>query len=118
MKHLLISSLIVFGMFSCGNKNVELNSQDPKSNAHIKVIGEKTSSLDPYKVNIIVEANEKKESVGTEIFSGSLDSTNVNFEWQEPGVCLITFSQQDNTTRKILAVALENKIGLREIGLE
>ncbi len=118
MKHLLISLLIAFSCFSCGEKNVELNSQDSKSDAHIKITGEKGSSVDPYKVNIFVEANGKKESVGTEIFSGSLDSSNVNFDWQQPGVCLITFSQQDNSTRKILAVALENKIGLKEIGLE
>ena len=118
MKHLVLISIIALTLFSCDNKTVELNSQDPKSNAHIKITGEKASSIDPYKVNILVEATEKKESVSTEIFSGSLDSTNVKFDWQEPGVCLITFSQQDNSIRKILAVALENKIGLKEIGLE
>ena len=118
MKHLLISLFFVSAIFSCGSKNVELNSQDAMSDAHIKITGEKVSSVDPYKINIVVESEGKKESVGTEIFSGSLDSTNVNFDWQEPGVCLITFSQQDNSTRKILAVALGNKIGLKEIGLE
>ena len=118
MKHLLIKCTLILVLASCGSKNVELNSKDPQSDAHITITGEKVSSVDPYKVNILVESQNKKESVGTEIFSSTLDSTNVNFEWQQPGVCLITFSQQDNSTRKILAVALENKIGLKEIGLE
>ena len=111
----LILSLGFLALLSCGSKTVNLESHDTQSKTVIRVLGEKESSLDPFRVNITVEANGLKEHVATEIYAGTIDSTNLKFDWREPGVCLMTFTQQDNTTRKILAVALEDKIGLKEM---
>jgi hypothetical protein len=103
---------------ACGSKKATLESVDTKTATHIHILAERESSLDPFQVNIQVEGNGLKESIGTEIFAGQLDSTNVHFDWREPGVCLITFMQQDNTKRKILAVALPERIGLKEMESE
>lgn len=114
MKYILFCSL-PFILFSCGSKHAELRSKDPKSTATVRLSAEKGTSFDPFLVNIEVSSNELKETIGTEIFASQLDSTNVHFEWQQPGMCLIKFKQQDDTERTILAVVLEDKIGLKEL---
>lgn len=103
-------------LIACGSKTAHLESKDTKTDTHLVVSGKKDSSLDPYVVTILVEGFNQKQDVDIEVYAGALDNSNVSFDWQEPGVCLVTFTQQDNVQRKILAVAMENKIGLKEIG--
>ena len=117
MKHLFLVPFLL-ALFACNEKKANIKSQDPTSDANVVVTAEKEGMGEPFLVNIQINAKDLKESVGTEIYAGNLDSTNVHFDWQEPGVCLVTFDQQDNTQRKILAVAMEGKLGLKEIGAE
>ena len=118
MRTVLLFSLSSIFLFACSTTPVHLDSLDTRTETHVLVAGEKPSPVDPFKVNITVESNGLKESIGTEIYAGKLDSTNVHFDWKEPGVCVITFTEQDDTRRKIMAVATEKRIGLREIGGE
>lgn len=117
MKHLFLAACTLV-LFSCDEKKASLQSQDPKSRAQVLVTAEKEGMGEPFLVNIQIKADSLRESVGTEIYAGDLDSTNVHFDWQEPGVCLVTFHQQDNTERKILAVVVAGKVGLKEVGAE
>lgn len=108
-------SIACMVLFSCSEKTAHIGSKDSNSDAHIQITAEKANSFDPFQVNVMMEGNGLKKNVVTEIYASTIDSTNLKFEWLEAGVCLMTFTQQDNTKRKIRAVLMDDGIAFKDL---
>ncbi|MFN8437532.1 MAG: hypothetical protein U0V72_07810 [Cytophagales bacterium] len=119
MKHLLnINLCIILLIFlsSCESKKSEvLNFQNTKKDILVKVNGEKPTSLDPWKVNIVITCHNQKDSLGLEIYADDLNHHNVHCTSVSTHEMILKFEQQDNSSRTFSVKANANGCSFKEI---
>lgn len=93
-------TIIALSFQSCeSEKTKEITSSSSDGKMNISIVGERSSSADPYTVTITCDQFEN--SVTTEIYASKLDSTNVKFDWSSNSSCLISITQRDGQVSKI-----------------
>ena len=103
-------------LYSCKKESIHLEDVSPDSKITITIKGEKSSSMDPFLVNITTKGYGFNETITTEIYSGTIDSNNLKFNWKSNKECYFVFLQQDNTTRKMHLKVDDDRILLSEEG--
>ena len=111
-----ISLIISFFLFSCKNEKVQILDSSPDKKIKITILGEKSSTVDPFMVNIKTEGYGYNETISTEIYASTLDSNNVKFNWRNNKECYFIFLQQDNTVRRMHLKIDDEQIMLNEEG--
>ena len=113
---LLLFTALPYILFSCKKESIHLEDVSPDRKITITVEGEKPSSMDPYMVNISTKGYGFNETISTEIYSGTIDSNNLKFNWVSNKECYFVFLQQDNTTRRMHLKVDDDRILLSEEG--
>jgi hypothetical protein len=107
--------LLTILFFACGMKETaQTSSTSPDGNSTITISGTKNFG-DPWQAAIKINAFKQEQQVTTEIYADGLSEKNIKFNWFDSNHCIITISQQDNTTRTFGVDVSEQKIGLKEM---
>jgi len=113
MKKLILLLFSVF-LLSCGEKKESLIKESTDKKVKISLIGTKSMALDPWKLDIQVEAYGEKGTLSTE-YHGEISDSNITFLWLENGVCEISLKEQDGVVRTVLIKADSRGIQAQEL---
>ncbi len=102
-KFSLILSLVLISLLSsCKNEVSEtITSQSQDGEMVITVQGKRSTSLDPYHVDVIVEIHDKKIESFTEVYADKITKENVHFNWSDNRHCVVSIDQRDGTQASI-----------------
>lgn len=118
MKHLLVAFFAILTIYSCKPEELELVFNNDDNSISLKVQAKRSSPMDPYMVNMIVNAKDKTErNMKTEIFASAIDNETVSCVWEEGGAVLV-FKQTDGSIRSFKLDVNEKLLHLREVKLE
>ena len=102
--------ILLFGFYGCGKTSSTVEHTSPNGKVKLTVVGNRSTSLDSWQVELKVNAYEfKEDQLSFEIYASDLNSETVLFNWSDEQHCTIIFKQSDNTDRKFsLSVSPEN----------
>jgi len=91
---ILIPILMV--LLSCQKETAPpLESVSSDKQMKLILISERSGSLDPWKVNIMLIYQSDTSTVFQEFYADEVSSKNVSFEWKSNRACMIHFKQRD-----------------------
>jgi hypothetical protein len=102
--------ILLFGFYGCGKTSTTVEHTSPNGKVKLTVVGNRSTSLDSWKVELKVNAYSfKEDQLSFEIYASDLTAETVLFNWNDEQHCTIIFKQSDNTDRKFsLSVSPEN----------
>ena len=102
--------ILLFGFYGCGKTSATIEHTSPNGKVKLTVVGNRSTSLDSWQVELKVKAYEfKEDQLSFEIYATDLNKETVLFNWIDEQHCTIIFKQTDNTDRKFsLTVSSEN----------
>lgn len=106
--------VVLIFMTACSHEKFDRIEISKDKKLTIAITGERSTFLDPFLVSINTRGYGFDETITTEIHSGSIDSSNLKFDWRSNNECYISFVQQDNTIRKIHVQSSAESILLNE----
>jgi archaellum component FlaG (FlaF/FlaG flagellin family) len=106
MKKILLSLPLIFAIACDSVKSKELITSSADSSYQIKVSGIKPIALDPFTAEIIINGNNRSDTLMTQIYASELNEETVRFTWSDSTNCLITFKQTDG--EKKMEVSFSN----------
>jgi len=100
IKHLILV-IIVAAFTACGgNKSELIKNISPNKKVEIKISGERFSSIEPWKVELIVKAyNFKEGKLAFEVYADGLNTETIKFNWLDDENCSIAFTESDGKER-------------------
>jgi hypothetical protein len=104
MKNLISLSLLVFSLFlfSCETEtSPEFKSTSEDGEVVIRVQGTRSSSLDPYNVDISASIGDRKLEAMTEVYADSLTEENVSFSWSGNRQCVVRLTERDGQVKTV-----------------
>jgi hypothetical protein len=114
---LITPVLFILFLYSCNDKKAAVfENLSPNKKVQIKVVANRPSAVDAWKVEIKVKAYDFKEGyLAFEVYAGDLNDQNVKFDWKDDRNCIITVEQRDGEPRKFQLIADANQVQLGEI---
>lgn len=105
----LLLSLIIIGFLSSCNSEVSetITSQSQDGEMLITVKGQRSSSLDPFRVDVIVDIHNKKIESFIEVYADAITKDDVHFNWSDNRHCVVSFDQRDDT-QVALPISIED----------
>lgn len=92
--------LLVLLMSSCHHTAIRMMSKSPDGKTMLSVDGERSNSLDPFKVNMRVKSGDIPEgSLSFELEASEMNDSTVKFDWKDAGDCIVSFAQRDGEPR-------------------
>lgn len=111
---LIISCLSLFLLSSCGEpQNASLGSS--RGEVQIQIKASKVP-FDPWEVVMSAKGYSFDEKLLFQIYSETLDSNTVHFNWKGDDECMVVFKQQDDTERYFKVELSPKKVHMVEIG--
>lgn len=94
----ILSLAIIALLSSCKSEESEpITSQSQDGEMIITVQGKRSTSLDPFHVEVIVDIHDKKIESFIEVYADEITKENVHFNWSDNRHCVVSFDQRDNT---------------------
>ena len=102
-KFSLILSLVIISLLSsCKSEVTEtITSQSQDGEMVITVQGKRSTSLDPFHVDVVVEIHDKKIESFIEVYADEITKENVHFNWSDNRHCVVSIDQRDDTQASI-----------------
>ena len=99
---LILFALIGLFLCSCTSEVSEpIQSESQDGDMKITVQGNRSSSFDPFHVDVMVDIHDKKIESFIEVYADNITSENVTFNWSDNRHCVVSFTQRDNTNVSI-----------------
>lgn len=115
MKSFIFLLIFAASFTSCKSTiSKEIKSKSPNSITEIKVIGSKSSFLDPWQVDITAINGKKSKNFQFELFASSLDSSTVKLHWEDENNCIALFKQSDGDVSFKIYIT-ESEVSISEI---
>ena len=92
------SLLFIFAsvmLASCGSK-AELSFDSPDQTAHLTLKGKKSSSLDPWMLDVIAKNAVAEKTFNVEFFQSELTAETVQVEWNGNSEAVLILKGQDD----------------------
>lgn len=96
------------------SKSQEIISYSPDKTSFIKIVGVRTTSLDPFQTSIIINGFSQSDTLMTELYVKEFSPATVQFDWKEAS-CTVNFIQQDDSKRLMQIKLNENGNSLHEL---
>jgi hypothetical protein len=109
----LITIISIFFFISCGSQ-ATLSSSSPEKTNHIELKGVKSSSLDPWIIDLIAKGQNISKTFTLEIFQSELNQETIQFNWDSESSAIITIKSQDNVTHHFMVIFNDTNIVLTE----
>lgn len=95
---LLLSLVILSLLSSCKSEESEIiTSKSEDGELVITVQGKRSTSLDPFHVDVTVAIHGKTIESFIEVYADSITEEGVHFNWSGNRRCIVSFDQRDNT---------------------
>lgn len=109
----LIFMLTTLVLFSCGSRS-ELSFESPDKTKQINLQGSKSSSLDPWIINLTAKSTTATKTFKLEFFQSEWNKENVQIKWISPSQAILQLKGQDNFANHFLIVFDGKEITLRD----
>ena len=118
--HFRIPQILLIGLFfllaSCDKKTKQLTSQSPDEKVKIRLTGERTFQMDPWRVTLRVKGYDRfNEALTFDYHSSSISKDNITFNWNGNQECVITLTEKNGEKLKFKLNISENRINFRKI---
>jgi hypothetical protein len=107
--------ILLFGFYGCGKTAATAQHTSPNGKVKLMAVGNRSTSLDSWKVELKVNAYSfKEDELSFEIYASDLNAETVLFNWSDEQHCTIVFKQTDNTERKFSLSVSPEHLELKE----
>ncbi len=107
--------ILIIGFYGCGKTSSTVEHTSPNGKVKLTVLGNRSSSFDPWQVELKVKAYSfKEDQLSFEIYASDLNTGTVLFNWNDEEHCTIIFKLTDNTERKFSLTVSPEHLELKE----
>ena len=107
--------ILLFGFYGCGKTSSKVEHTSPNGKVKLTVVGNRSTSLDSWQVELKVNAYSfKEDQLSFEIYASDLNNETVLFYWNDEEHCTIIFKLTDNTERKFSLTVSSEHLELKE----
>ncbi len=115
LKKLLFVGLIFLGgiFTSCSEESQSVSYKSPGEKTELNFTGKRATSLDPWMVGINVKGYGFDDTIATELYIGSIDSSTIIVDWANDNEASVTLKQRDSDDKKMKLQISENGVSLK-----